>query len=147
MFTSIDLSDLTVPHELSEYIQQFPNFKDLSPNSSSKTQKDVALCNQLSAFTFQQQLDGRFFTENFTETDFKDMMHLAADHEDSGEYLWIWHILSNAIAQSRSNFKSRDEHPVIQEVDADDFVFIPIRPQNKTNKIKIKNNKVARREI
>ena len=125
ILSSIDLKDLHSPHELSQFILQFPSYKKYftnttpnntrSNNTPSNTKpkhtrndsgavNDLIICNKLSQFVYQEKLNGAFFVNNhnFSKLDFQNMINqISSDNNEDFE--WIYHILHIAIKNSNSN--------------------------------------------
>jgi len=102
-FLSIDLNDLTNPHQMSSYFASLPRYRRCFTDRSDDTNPiDTKLCGAIAQFVYTNQIDGQFFLDSFTESDMKEMLSiLSPSNPAAGE--WIWKMLEGTIHLSKSS--------------------------------------------
>ena len=89
--------DLDAPYKLCAYLRMLPNIKNQSVNN----QQDIKFCNDLAIFSYQNQLIGKHFINDFNRNDFQNMIDIVINHNKHSttnynkyDYNWIWKIIS-----------------------------------------------------
>lgn len=129
-FLSIDLKDLTNPHQMCTYFQSLPLYKSCCSTASDDNDeitddsmhlkiaidpnqdRDSEICGAIAQFVYTQQIDGRFFLDKFTDSDFEQMLSLSTTKSiDLSSAEWIWKMLSYSINLSlkKTTSKSLDD--------------------------------------
>ena len=110
-FDDINIRDLDKPYKMSQYFRVLPYFRYNVKYNNNDDMKyddndddngmndDILVCNNLAIFSFENQLIGRHFTDDFNVNDFKNMINMihkdSKNINDNNKYEWIWKIIAN----------------------------------------------------
>ena len=154
-FLSLDLNDLTNPHQMSTYFASLYRYRHcFGDKSDDNNSVDKQLCNSIARFVYSNQIDGQFFLDQsnpFTESDLEDMLSSISSHLDPAP--WIWNMLSWTINESLRKTKTKPKqqknmkwitsswtkHQIIaaKKNECQPQSDNPLNPPNELNKIKM----------
>jgi len=112
---SVNLCDLNTPYKLSTWLQSLPSAKQRylqqraqqSPNDENKEDKDDRIiCDKLAIFAFENGLIGHHLMNNFSNTDFEQIVSLLEIENAKDKSQWIWQCIEHSQQQQQQQQQS-----------------------------------------